>query len=87
MVSGEFRSGNLSGLLRDNSGIQFKSMSRGLDRGNSAAQSKENLVDMSTTSNEMLFTKGLKINSGRSGILKSSRENTNNSNNNNEASS
>jgi hypothetical protein len=74
MISGEFRRGNLSGLLRDNSGSQFKSISRGLDRGNSAAQSKENLVDISSTSNDIFFSKGLKSSSSRTNNIKSSRD-------------
>lgn len=48
--SGEFRKGNLSGLLRDSSGSQF----RALKRGESSTRSKENLVDMSITSIEFL---------------------------------
>ena len=51
MHSGEFKKGNLSGLLRDSSGSQF----RMLKRGDSGTQSKENLVDMSMTSNELGF--------------------------------
>ena len=61
-ASSEFRNGNLSGLLRDSSGAQFKSLSRGL-RNNSNLQSKENLVDVSTTSSndKLAFNKNLQI--------------------------
>lgn len=60
-VSGEFKKGNLSGLLRDSSGSQFKSLTRGLNRNNSNVQSKENLVDISTnsSSDKLAFNKGL----------------------------
>ncbi len=51
MHSTEFKKGNLSGmLLRDSSGSQFKV----LKRGESGTQSKENLGDMSMTSNELV---------------------------------
>ncbi|CDW86995.1 serine threonine-protein kinase nek2 [Stylonychia lemnae] len=61
IASGEFRNGNLSGLLRDSSGSQFKSLTRALNRNSSNAQSKENLVDISTTSSndKLAFNKGM----------------------------
>ena len=74
MFSGEFRRGNLSGLLKDNSGSQFKSLTRGLDRGNSAAQSKEDLVDISSTSNDIFFSKGIRGNSSRANYVKTTRD-------------
>ena len=48
IASGEFNRGNLSGILRDSN----KNMKQGggLHRAHSGAVSKENLVDISTTS-------------------------------------
>ena len=74
MTSGEFKRGNLSCLLRDNSGSQFKSLTRGLNRADSGVQSKENLIDMSTTSNDIFSSKGIKHTQKNLNIMKTSRE-------------